>query len=330
MKSLNNGLIPASDLAFCILPNIAPGAPATLPPIAPTTSAVLSFIFSGGGKTSNPALPANFSGVEAADGCMMQAQGSVSRLTSLAGKPVAMVGSQQGLTQAMGMECATSILTQAGVDASFVYLPDLGLVGNGHFMMAETNSGEIAAVIIEPIAGNMGVVSSNKNFLIELRSLCNEENIVLIFDEVMTGFRVAAGGAQEVLGVTPDLSTFGKIIGGGLPVGAFGGKAEIMNMISPAGPVYQAGTLSGNPLAMAAGIATLKELMKPGFYDELERKSARLASGVGDVLSLLGLRYSQTRVGSMFSLFFCDGEWSDVLTNHGIECGCVLMEGGIK
>ena len=114
--------------------------------------------------------------------------------------------------------------------------------------------GQIAAIIIEPIAGNMGVVQANEEFLVELRGICNEEGIVLIFDEVMTGFRVAAGGAQEILGVKPDLSTFGKIIGGGLPVGAFGGKREIMEMLSPSGPVYQAGTLSGNPLAMCCRI----------------------------------------------------------------------------
>ena len=119
------------------------------------------------------------------------------------------------------------------------------------------NRGEIAAIIIEPIAGNMGVVQANEEFLVELRGICNEENIVLIFDEVMTGFRVAAGGAQEILGIKPDLSTFGKIIGGGLPVGAFGGKREIMEKLSPSGPVYQAGTLSGNPLAMSAGFAAL-------------------------------------------------------------------------
>src|SRR4030066_47138 len=123
-----------------------------------------------------------------------------------------------------------------------------------------SNRNEIAAVIIEPIAGNMGVVKVKDDFIKELRSICDEEKIVLIFDEVMTGFRVAAGGAQEVLGIKPDLSTFGKIIGGGLPVGAFGGKREIMEMIAPVGPVYQAGTLSGNPLAMAAGLTTLRLL----------------------------------------------------------------------
>ena len=174
------------------------------------------------------------------------------------------------------------------------------------------NKDEIAAVIIEPIAGNMGVVSSNKNFLIELRTLCNEENIVLIFDEVMTGFRVAAGGAQEILGVTPDLSTYGKIIGGGLPVGAFGGKAEIMDMIAPIGPVYQAGTLSGNPLAMAAGVAALSHIKEhPEIYDELEKKSSFLENGFKENLDAVGKNYTMNRVGSMMCMFFTEEPVND-------------------
>ena len=178
--------------------------------------------------------------------------------------------------------------------------------------LLKINKGEIAAVIIEPIAGNMGVVSSNKNFLIELRSICNEETIVLIFDEVMTGVRVAAGGAQEVLGVTPDLSTFGKIIGGGLPVGAFGGKAEIMNMIAPAGPVYQAGTLSGNPLAMAAGVAALSHIKEhPELYDELEIKSSYLENGFKDNLDSVGKNYAMNRFGSMMCMFFTEEHVTD-------------------
>jgi glutamate-1-semialdehyde 2,1-aminomutase len=173
--------------------------------------------------------------------------------------------------------------------------------------LLNTNKGEIAAVIIEPIAGNMGVVSSNKNFLTELRSLCDEENIVLIFDEVMTGFRVAAGGAQEVLGIIPDISTFGKIIGGGLPVGAFGGKEEIMNMIAPVGPVYQAGTLSGNPLAMAAGVAALSHIKEhPELYDELEIKSSYLENGFKENLNSIGKNYTMNRVGSMMCMFFTE------------------------
>ncbi|TDJ54595.1 MAG: glutamate-1-semialdehyde-2,1-aminomutase [Ignavibacteria bacterium] len=173
--------------------------------------------------------------------------------------------------------------------------------------LLKTNKGEIAAVIIEPIAGNMGVVPAKINFLSELRSLCDEENIVLIFDEVMTGFRVAAGGAQEVLGISPDISTFGKIIGGGLPVGAFGGKEAIMNMIAPVGPVYQAGTLSGNPLAMAAGVAALSHIKKhPELYDELEIKSSYLETGFKENLKSIGKNYAMNRVGSMMCLFFTE------------------------
>jgi glutamate-1-semialdehyde 2,1-aminomutase len=167
------------------------------------------------------------------------------------------------------------------------------------------NNGEIAAVIIEPIAGNMGVVKAHDYFIKELRSICDEEKIVLIFDEVMTGFRVAAGGAQEVLGISPDLTTFGKIIGGGLPVGAFGGKAEIMDMIAPSGPVYQAGTLSGNPLAMAAGYAALNHINEnKKIYNELEEKSSYLEKGMKKNLDDLGKSYAMNRVGSMSCMFF--------------------------
>ena len=140
--------------------------------------------------------------------------------------------------------------------------------------LVEQNKGEIAAVFIEPVAGNMGCVMADKEFLTELRELCTAEGILLIFDEVMSGFRVARGGAQEIYGISPDLTTFGKIIGGGLPVGAYGGRGEIMKLIAPSGPVYQAGTLSGNPLAMTAGIETLSIIEEdPGFYARLEETS---------------------------------------------------------
>jgi len=171
------------------------------------------------------------------------------------------------------------------------------------------NKDEIAAVIIEPIAGNMGVVKANDQFIKELKCICDEESIVLIFDEVMTGFRIAAGGAQKVLGVTPDLTTFGKIIGGGLPVGAFGGKAEIMDMIAPSGPVYQAGTLSGNPLAMAAGYAALNHISEnKEIYTELEEISSYLDKGMKKNLDELGKSYAMNRVGSMSCMFFKEGE----------------------
>jgi len=173
------------------------------------------------------------------------------------------------------------------------------------------NKGQVACVIIEPIAGNMGTVPPKPGFLEGLRQLCTDEGIVLIFDEVMSGFRVAYGGAQEVYGVTPDMTTLGKIIGGGLPVGAFGGKKEIMSLLSPAGGVYQAGTLSGNPLAMTAGIETLKLLQRPGFYKELEEKSAYIAAGIAKAATDAGYPLYSTRVGSMFCAFFTGNEVHD-------------------
>lgn len=171
---------------------------------------------------------------------------------------------------------------------------------------------EIAAVIIEPIAGNMGVIKVEDLFIQELRSICDEEKAVLIFDEVMTGFRVAKGGAQELLNITPDLTTFGKIIGGGLPVGAFGGKAEIMNKISPAGPIYQAGTLSGNPLAMSAGYAALSYINEnPNIYSILEEKSSYLANGFTNNLTILEKDFTMNRIGSMMCMFFTEEKVTD-------------------
>jgi len=166
------------------------------------------------------------------------------------------------------------------------------------------NKDTVACIIVEPVAGNMGTVPPREGFLEGLRELCTQEGIVLIFDEVMSGFRVAYGGAQEVYGVTPDMTTLGKIIGGGLPVGAFGGKKEIMSLLSPAGGVYQAGTLSGNPLAMTAGIETLKLLKEDGFYQKLEQKSAFVAEGIAKAAKDAGVPIYSTRVGSMFCAFF--------------------------
>jgi glutamate-1-semialdehyde 2,1-aminomutase len=166
---------------------------------------------------------------------------------------------------------------------------------------------EIAAVFIEPVAGNMGCVPADPEFLQQLRDICTEEGILLIFDEVMSGFRVTKGGAQELYGITPDLSTFGKIIGGGLPVGAYGGRADIMEMIAPQGSVYQAGTLSGNPLAMAAGIATLKTIdQDTNFYAGLESRGAELEAGIREALTDVGLAFTINRCGSMLTLFFTD------------------------
>jgi len=163
---------------------------------------------------------------------------------------------------------------------------------------------ELAAVIVEPIAGNMGVIPPLPNFLQSLRELTNKYGTVLIFDEVMTGFRVGPQSAQGLFGITPDLTTLGKIIGGGLPVGAYGGKKEIMNLIAPNGPVYQAGTLSGNPLAMAAGLATLKKLQQPDFYEKLEAVSKRLATGIKELANQYEIPITINRVGSMVGLFF--------------------------
>lgn len=173
--------------------------------------------------------------------------------------------------------------------------------------LVKQNKGEIAALILEPVVGNMGVVIPTENFMNGLREICTKEGIVFIFDEVMTGFRLAQGGAQEVFGITPDMTTFGKIIGGGLPVGAFGGKREIMEKLAPSGPVYQAGTLSGNPLAMAAGFAALTHIKEnPGIYDLLEEKTDRLETGFRENLEKLGKAYRINRIGSMISMFFTE------------------------
>lgn len=178
--------------------------------------------------------------------------------------------------------------------------------------LISADKNEIAAIIIEPIAGNMGVVKATAEFLRSLREICDEEKIVLIFDEVMTGFRVAKGGAQEIFGIKPDLTTFGKIIGGGLPVGAFGGRMDIMQMVAPAGPVYQAGTLSGNPLAMAAGSAALSYIRDhPEIYLQLEKSSMYLEDGFKKNLKSAGKSFAMNRVGSMMCMFFTENPVND-------------------
>ncbi|NOY69869.1 MAG: glutamate-1-semialdehyde 2,1-aminomutase [Deltaproteobacteria bacterium] len=177
-------------------------------------------------------------------------------------------------------------------------------------MMARRGD-RVAAVIVEPVAGNMGLVPPDPEFLSVLRSETAKYSNVLIFDEVMSGFRVAFGGAQALYGITPDLTCLGKIVGGGLPVGAYGGKREIMEKVAPVGPVYQAGTLSGNPLAMAAGIATLMALDRPGVYEKIEHQSARLADGLASAAANAGVPATINRVGSMMSLFFTPGPVRD-------------------
>jgi glutamate-1-semialdehyde 2,1-aminomutase len=169
----------------------------------------------------------------------------------------------------------------------------------------------IACVIVEPVAGNMNCIPPVPGFLEGLRELCDKNGVVLIFDEVMTGFRVALGGAQEHYNVTPDLTTLGKVVGGGLPVGAFGGKREIMEHIAPLGPVYQAGTLSGNPISMAAGLATLKLIQAEGFHDKLSTTAEKLATGLKQIADEAGIPMATSHVGGMFGLFFTEDDKVD-------------------
>jgi glutamate-1-semialdehyde 2,1-aminomutase len=178
--------------------------------------------------------------------------------------------------------------------------------------------GEIAAVIVEPVAGNMGCIPPEKGFLESLRTICDKENIILIFDEVMTGFRLAPGGAQEKLGIRADLVTYGKVIGGGMPVGAFGGRKEIMEHIAPLGKVYQAGTLSGNPLAMIAGITTLKILKEnPSIYTELEEKTRYLHAGLEEALKKKNIPFVINQFGSMISVHFSENPVIDFESSSG-------------
>lgn len=204
----------------------------------------------------------------------------------------------------------------AGTAADTLVLPynDLDAVAD---LLARVGE-QVAAIIVEPVAGNMGVVPPAEGFLAGLRTLCDQYGVVLIFDEVISGFRVALGGAQERYGVTPDLTTLGKIIGGGFPVGAFGGKREIMECLAPVGPVYQAGTLSGNPVAMVAGLALIGELRKPGVYEELERKGARLEAGLRAAAEAAGVPAWFNRVGSLACMFFTSQpvvDWTSAATS---------------
>ena len=181
--------------------------------------------------------------------------------------------------------------------------------------LCDANKGQIAALILEPVVGNMGCVLPQEGYLQGLRDICTKEGIVLIFDEVMTGFRLSKGGAQERFGVMPDMTTLGKIIGGGMPVGAYGGRKEIMDCVSPQGPVYQAGTLSGNPIAMAAGKAMLTYLNEnPGVYTQLEETGNQIVGGIRQILDRLNLKYQINHIGSMYSLFFSETQVVDFET----------------
>jgi len=182
---------------------------------------------------------------------------------------------------------------------------------------------QVACVIVEPVAGNMNCVPPVPGFLEGLREVCTQYGAVLIFDEVMTGFRVALGGAQQHYGVTPDLCTLGKVIGGGLPVGAFGGKREIMEKIAPLGPVYQAGTLSGNPVSMAAGLTTLKIIQEPGFHDNLSKKTEALCKGLKERASAAGIPLTTNQVGAMFGVFFSN---EDTITSFKQVTECNIEQ----
>jgi glutamate-1-semialdehyde 2,1-aminomutase len=223
-------------------------------------------------------------------------------------------GHADGLLVRAGSGVATLGLPDSpGVPASYAQETLVARYNNVASVEAlfERHGDEIAAVIIEPVAGNMGVVPPQPGFLESLREVTRRAGALLVFDEVITGFRVAYGGAQSLYGVTPDLTCLGKIIGGGLPVGAYGGRRDIMEMLAPLGPVYQAGTLSGNPLAMAAGLATLRELQSPGFYERLDALSAKLVEGVARAAKSAGVSLWLNRVGSMRTPFFTDAPVTD-------------------
>jgi len=248
------------------------------------------------------------SGTEATMSCIRLARGFTRR-----DKIVKFEGCYHGHVDSLLVKAGSGALTfdqpdSAGIPAAFaaqtLTLPfnDIAAL-EGAF---QSHGAEIAGVILEPIPANAGLILPDKAFLEKLRALCNKHETVLIFDEVMTGFRLGKAGAQGILGIQPDLTAFGKVIGGGLPVGAFGGKNEIMKCLAPEGPVYQAGTLSGNPLAMAAGLAQLETLEKNDFFTKLETLGQILESGIRALLAKHGCGYSFYRIGSMFCLFFTE------------------------
>ena len=248
------------------------------------------------------------SGTEATMSCIRLARGYTGR-----NKIIKFTGCYHGHVE--------SLLIKAGSGVSTFGLPDSPGIPeelarhtisvpyndiNAFLEVFESIKSELAAVIIEPIAGNMGFIPGDKDFLETLRIKTHESGSVLIFDEVMTGFRVSLGGAQELYGITPDLTALGKVIGGGLPVGAFGGKAEIMNFLAPEGPVYQAGTLSGNPLAVAAGKCLINELIKTNPYDELEANANHLLTNIKNEMFKKEIPFSFNQIGGMFGFFFTD------------------------
>lgn len=208
----------------------------------------------------------------------------------------------------LGVPNSPGVTPQTAADTLIANFNDIASVE----ALITANPDSIAAVIVEPIAGNMGMVPPQDDFLSKLRQVTIQNDILLIFDEVMTGFRVAPGGAQQIYDIQPDITTLGKIIGGGLPVGAYGGRKDIMAHVAPSGPVYQAGTLSGNPLAMRAGLETLRLINQPGFYEGLEKKAARLEAGMRKNFQKVGINLHLTRVGSMGCLFFN----SEVVTDY--------------
>jgi glutamate-1-semialdehyde 2,1-aminomutase len=220
-------------------------------------------------------------------------------------------GATFGVPDSSGVPAALAALTLA--------LPFNDLEAVSHAL--EARRGEVAAVLVEPVAGNMGVVPPAPGFLAGLRALCTRHGALLVFDEVITGFRVAHGGAQALYSVRPDLTCLGKIIGGGLPVGAYGGSGELMSKVAPLGPVYQAGTLSGNPLAVAAGLATLRQLEDPAVYGRLERLGALFEGGINEAARASGIPVTVNRVGSMLTAFFTEGPVTDYASAKRADTG---------
>ena len=247
------------------------------------------------------------SGTEAVMSALRLARGATGR-----SKIIKFAGCYHGHTDAMLVKAGSGALTGGAPDSAGVPAEIAGdtLTANYNDLISvetllKANPGQVAAVIVEPVAANMGVVPPQPGFLQGLRKLCDENGALLIFDEVITGFRLAPGGAQEYFGVRADLVTYGKIIGGGMPVGAYGGSRKLMELVAPLGPVYQAGTLSGNPVAMAAGIAQLRILnSNPAIYENLERRGAMLEKGLKEALS--GIPAQVNRVGSLLTVFFTD------------------------